>query len=80
MRCGIPKKNTLVRPKFKLVTIVRSKERETGPTKGFKKVIIWIFVEKDSSIGNIKMQRSSRQSIYQVCCCSEGKIPKLERQ
>ena len=68
-----------MRPKFKLLMIVRSKEREAGATKGFKKVIIWIFVEQDS-IGDIKMQRGSRQSIYQVYCCSEGKIPELERQ
>jgi len=40
MKCGIPKKNTLMRPKFKLMTIVRSKERETRANKGFKKVII----------------------------------------
>jgi len=45
MRCGIPQKNTLMRPKFKFVTIVRSKEGETRATKGFKEVIIWTFVE-----------------------------------
>ena len=40
MRCGIPEKSTLPILKFKLVMIVRFKERETRATTGFKKAII----------------------------------------